>query len=382
MPITTSREHDFDWLSRHQSPTYTCDTCGGQIRVCWGGAYGIDAWILACFNDVAHTGLRRDFRLSPADTPGFNLYDAGRKRRSEMVAKHGDRVQALTKYEGVVTLSRRMAAEILEAIWPEAPAADKVRAALLCATQQLNPLMKHVFLICFNKGTDREKWEIVIGIKAKRLMASRRGPFAYIDNTPRVMTEEEQIRTFGAVEPQNLCTITKLRNPQTGAESVGYGKWPRKKKEWDEGQRKYVEVDNIPYGAEKGNDMFNMSSIHGESQGIDRLFPGEMPTEIMVMDEAMAEIASREGINENVIEGESRVVPGIEGPKEPEEITFGRQQIAEFAGKLKAKGWDNKKVWDVIWKQIGDRTVKELDKIPADVVTKVASYLEDLNSMA
>jgi len=315
MPIYTEKQKDYEWLKRHQSPGYVCDTCGGNIRVCWGGAYGIDCYILACFNDVNHTGLRRDFALSPANIPGFNLSDAGKKRRKKLEQKYGSKnIRAVAKYEGVVSLSRSMAGEILEAIWPEAPAAEKARAALLCSTQQLNPLMKHVFLIPFNKDKPNESWATVIGINAKRLMASRRGAFSYIDDTPRIMTEEEQVKRFGSAKKDKLVVIVKLKDPQTGAEAVGYGEWPLKKRAWDNSKKQYVESDNEPYGTDKGNSMFNMATIRGESQALNRLRPGDMPQGIMVMDEAIAEAASKEGIDDaNVIEGEARVLDETTG---------------------------------------------------------------------
>lgn len=310
MPIYTEQEMDYEWLKKHQSPEYVCDTCGGDIRLCWGGAYGINYHILACFKDINHTGLRRDFSLSPADTPGFNLFDAGKKRRKQLERQHGETsIKAIARYEGVISLSRLMASEILEAIWPEAPAAEKARAALLCSTQQLNPLMKHVFLIPFNKDKDNESWATVIGINAKRLMASRRGVFSYVDDTPRVMTEEEQKKRFGSVKTDKTVVIVKLKDPQTGAEAVGYGDWPLKKKAWDNSKKQNVEVNNEPYGIDKGNSMFNMAAIRAESQALNRLRPGDMPQGIMVMDEAIAEAASKEGIaDENIIEGEAREI--------------------------------------------------------------------------
>ena len=196
---------------------------------------------------------------------------------------------------GVVSLTKPQAKEILLAVFPEAPESEITRAMILCANYGLNPLMKHVFLIPFNRkkngvivGTD---WVTVLGIKAKRLLASRRGPYSYIEDTPRVMTDAEQKKTFGQVEPEKLWVITKGKDPTTGAEAVGHGFWPKNKE---------------PYGTDKGNTAFNMAAIRSESQMVDRLRPGEMPEGIDVVPEEMAE---------GVIEGEYKVVNGTTGEK-------------------------------------------------------------------
>jgi len=227
-------------------------------------------------------------------------HEAGIAREYEQPSEailHTRRMQmtqntALEKYHGVTSLTKVMATEILEALWPEAPQSEKARAALLCQTQQLNPLMHHVFIIPFNKGKQNESWATVIGINAKRLMASRKGSFSYIDDTPRVMTEEEQMRVFGKFDTKNLVVLVRLQDPRTGASVPGYGKWPLKKKVWKDG--KAVEADNDPYGTDKGNSMFNMASIRAESQALNRLRPGDMPQDIPVIDEAFAEEAGEE----------------------------------------------------------------------------------------
>lgn len=183
---------------------------------------------------------------------------------------------ALDKYIGVVSLTKPQAKEILQAVYPEAPGDEIARAVLLCASYGLNPLMKHVFLIPFNKGKSNETWATVIGIKAKRLLASRRGNYSYVDNTPRVMTEAEQKGIFGEVYGDKVMVITKVKDPATGAEAPGYGAWPK---------------NTEPYGTEKGNSKFNMAAIRSESQALDRLRPGEMPVGVEVVSEEVAEAA-------------------------------------------------------------------------------------------
>jgi len=304
MPLY-ERHTSYEEMKRLASDGHVCSECGGRLIVAWGG----ENYILRCGNDINHKGTRKDYELPASQDPNMLRYtNAGNKRRKELAKKIGeDRIKALAKYEGVVSLTRSMAEEILESIWPEAPAGEKARAALLCASQQLNPLMKHVYLVPFNKGKENESWATVLGINAKRLMASRRGTFSYVDDTPRIMSEEEQIKRFGKANLDALVVIVKLMDPATGATAPGYGEWPLKKKAWVNG--KQAEKDNEPYGSDKGNNMFNMAAIHAESQALNRLRPGDMPQGIMIMDEAIAESASQEGIDEdNIVEGEGKIV--------------------------------------------------------------------------
>lgn len=263
MPIyedeTTTREQLFEMRRRNR-----CLVCRGALDV----FLDVDKnkGFLACrdWRRSQHEGIERE-----APTPFEQNIPSWRE---EMDREYGKgKADALAKYVGQTSLQRVELQDIIESLWPEAPEVEKTRAILLCATYGLNPLNKHVFLIPFNKGEPDETWATVMGIKAKRLLASRRGPFSYIDNTPRVMTEEEQNKVFGEVLNDRLYVVTKLRDPATGAEAVGYGFWPHNTK---------------PKGENKGNTRFNMAAIRSESQALDRLRPGEMPLGIEAVEEA------------------------------------------------------------------------------------------------
>jgi hypothetical protein len=193
------------------------------------------------------------------------------------------KAQQLAPYRNVTALSRQQATEIVTTIWPDAPHIEVVKAAMVCEQYHLNPLMKHVYLMPFNKkdkqgniiGVD---WSLALGITATRLLATRRGTFSYIDGTPRVMPTDEQIRVFGQDESAaKVWAVVKLRDEKTKAEVVGYGFWPKL-----DAYGKPAKVK----GADKGNTAFNMACIRAERQAIGRLRPGEMPVEVAgVVDE-------------------------------------------------------------------------------------------------
>lgn len=246
--------------------TNVCKECGGKLEA----LYDISKHLpyLQCRVNPHHEGIEREAsRYEKEGLASLNILT----RREIMEKEYGEATtKALSKYIGVVSLTKPQAKEILVAVFPEAPDQEITRAVMLCASYGLNPLMKHVFLIPFNKGKPNESWATVIGIKAKRLLASRRGNYSYVDNTPRIMTEEEQRQVFGETYSDKIMVITKLKDPATGAEAPGYGAWPK---------------DTQPYGTDKGNSKFNMAAIRSESQALDRLRPGEMPVGIEVAPE-------------------------------------------------------------------------------------------------
>jgi len=163
--------------------------------------------------------------------------------------------------------------DLLKLIWPKAPEEERFKAAALCASYRLNPLMKHVFLIPFeDHKTGETSWVTVLGINATRTLARRTKPFGYVDG-PRVMTDDEQKRIFGKVEPDKIWAITVLRD-KDGNEAPGYGCWPRNKR---------------VYGDERGNTAENMAFIRAERNALQKLCPAEMPpAEFEAMEEQFA----------------------------------------------------------------------------------------------
>ena len=258
-----------------------------------------------------HDGIQREAsQLQQQGVAGMNIT----ARRDFMEEKFGkETTTALEKFQGVTSLSKNDAMIILESIWPGAPKEEKMRAALLCVSYHLNPLMKHIYLIPFNKKKDgrviETVWATVMGIGATRLLASRKGTFSYTDDTPRIMTEEEQVKRFGQSYPERLYVIVKVKDPKTGAEVPGYGWWPK---------------SAVAYGEDKGNTQFNMAANRAERQALSRLRPGEMPDDIDIMEDNVAEEASKTGV---VIEGTAREIASEEPATVVEEQTTTEESL-------------------------------------------------------
>lgn len=167
-----------------------------------------------------------------------------------------EKAMVVAKYQGVTSLTQEQATMILKTIWPDAPDAEVVKAALTCQMYGLNPLMRHVYLIPFGN-----QWSRVLGIGATRLIASRRGSYTYLDG-PRLMTEEEQNTIRGEVDRENYWAITVVGDNK-GNRAPGYGSYPRK--------------GGKLQGEQAGNTRQNMAFIRSERAALDRLRPGEMP---------------------------------------------------------------------------------------------------------
>ena len=168
-----------------------------------------------------------------------------------------------------VGITKEYAVYLLKTIWPKAPDADVVKAALICKAYGLDPLLKEVSLIKFGN-----EWVPVLGIKANRKIATNHGArrYSYTDG-PRVMTEQEQVDILGEMEPERIWAITKIRD-QIDNVYPGYGFW--------------LKGDKV-HGDDKGNSARNMAFIRSERNALDRMAPGELP-DIEVADESFVEI--------------------------------------------------------------------------------------------
>jgi hypothetical protein len=333
--------------------TCTCG-CKAPFTLAWGGAYGINDYVLKCTKDITHDTIARPAELGPYDIPGFNLFNL-KGRQKEMEEKLGtEKATKLLKYEAVVSLTKAGAMEVLQTIWPEAPEVEVLKAALICHQYGLNPLMKHLFLIPFKRRQKGmivgEDWVTVLGIKANRLIAHRCDHYSYLDNTPRVMTDDEQKRIFGEVDDKRLWAITKLRDSK-GNEAQGYGSWPK---------------DEEPYGVEKGNTKANMAFIRSERNALDRLFPGEMPQGVEVIDEEYIEgqytMPEPEGGEKQKQEGEPNKKVAHES-REPSAATISPPKTEKAAKtgapptELEAEGFRI----DLIWLKESQKALKWSD---------------------
>lgn len=259
----TTRE-DLDKLRRKN----VCKECGGRLSlfldITEHRAYlACDDWLR-----THHEGIERE--ASRYELEGLAALNIP-TRRKIMEQKYGEaRAKALAKLPTTGALTQTQAMHILKLVYPKAPEDEIIRCALLCRDFGLHPLMKEVYLIPFKDKAGNDTYVTVLGISATRKLVAQRGSYSYLDNTPRIMTEQEQRNIFGEVDANNIRAITKLRTRE-GLEAQGYGSWPKNKD---------------PYGVDKGNSKANMAFIRSERNAFGRIFTDAIPQGVEIIDEA------------------------------------------------------------------------------------------------
>lgn len=344
-----------------------CAECEGGLTVCSGGAFDRaheGSFMLRCSNNWQHNGWMRIYKTSAYDIPGFNLYHFKNKEKELTQTIGPVKAHQLSKYQNTAVLSRDQAEEIVETLWPGAPRIEQAKAILLCTTRQLNPLLKHVFLIPFGEG-EKRTWALVLGIKATRIMARQATPYSYLDSSPRVMTAEEGRKILGdAYDPIHFISfITKLRDMKTGAEASGVGAWPK---------------DKTPYGTDKGNSKENMASIRSERQAMDRLCPGVLPEGVDVIDESAVELPE--------IQGEVKQSETVKTVDDKGEIVEGEaaevhnEPAQEEARTFIDLDWLKESLTTLKWTGVS-QYLKDKYKVTGKTVTELVGKLNEVQSV-
>ena len=257
-----------------------CAECGGSLYV-YLDMKTKQKYIGCSIPD--HKGITRKYQPQRED------YESGVRRLYEMEQEHGAvKTKALGQYVGTSAITKSIATEIVETLWGEAPLIEKTKAILLCQTYQLNPLMKHIHMVGYKRrdrdgkyikgsdGKDVLDWSMMIGIGANRLMAQRKHNYSYLDLTPRQATKEEIDKILGdTADPGSIYGFVHIKDVETGAEAFGL--------------RGIKKNDKIK-GEEKGNTHLNMACVRAERLALDRQYPGEMPQDAEVIDEAYVEV--------------------------------------------------------------------------------------------
>lgn len=262
-----------------------CAACGGWLNTFLDPESG--KAFIACHEWVRseHQGIEREpSRYEMEGLASLNI----ETRREIMEEQHGEeKTKALGRYMGGgIVMTKSVATEIVETLWGEAPAIEKSKCILLCQTYQLNPLMKHIYLIGYKRYKDKKlvvdnrgnpilDWSIQQGISATRLLAQRKHNYSYLDRSPRKAKQEEIDDILGdTADPNCIYGFVWIRDVDTGAEAFGL---------------RGIERDANIKGTEKGNTHLNMACIRAERLALDRQYPGEMPQDIEVVDERYIE---------------------------------------------------------------------------------------------
>ena len=277
------------------SKEHICAECGGALFVEAGSYYGKSEYIIRCHKNKDHTEFGKLYKEPTEEEERINTIRSLTKLGNDI---GHEKTRALENIHKGAVVTEDYARKIADILWKGAPETDKVAAILYCAQYNLDPLNNELNLIPFKNKNGGVDYARVRGIKGDRRIAKNAGDYSYIDDSPRIMTPEEEHRINGEVDPKNIWAICKTKNMITGAISVGYGCWPRN-------------VD--PYGMDKGNTKANMARVRAERQCLDRMCPGKLPpidARTLVMDDDYIPKVNNE--TGEIIDGEAREV---ESPK-------------------------------------------------------------------
>lgn len=362
--------------------THCCAVCGKRLNYYDGQS---DQYKIVCMRDRSHQGFVRI--PEPRDPSYTELYNTGvaipgeirqqieRRARRNMEQQYGtDKAKALEPYRRATSLTEDQAKYILQTIWPKAPLVEVTKAALLCRDFQLNPLMKHVFLIPFKTKAGGVDWVTVLGINATRTLARRVNPYGYADG-PRMMSESEQERIFGKVDKEHVWAITVVEDAR-GLKAPGYGSWPK---------------GTLPYGADKGNTAENMAMIRSERAALQRLCPAEMGegfADFDITDERFISIPNgterRVGLPpepaQAEVEAEAPTATTEEQKQaEKREDAWNRDRIKLSVRNMK---WSAAKISSYLQDRCKDKSIKTVEDIPSDKLHAIATELADWESMS
>ena len=373
-----------------------------KYNVCAECGEWISRWLdderqeyLACqrHNFNAHEGIAKE--ASRYETGGLAELNIATRRKILETQIGEEKTTALARYQGVVSLTKEDAKAIITTIWPEAEKASPAevfKAITICSQYGLNPLMRHLFLVPYwSTRAKRYDYVCVMGITSNRLIASRKHHWSFLDDTPRISTEDEEIKHYRKLNPDKLRAIVKIKDIDTGAEVTAWGEWSLWKFN-KEGKR----VPNEPKGTDKGNSMENMVCIRTERKGLDMLYPADMPpADIPVIDDSYT--STHGGSGENTIDGESFELDDEDifhenGSTEKAEPPESKSEPVEQVGDSKAprdpatikdfgglytaakEDWPAEfKTRQAVWKELGVTSQEAISDMPSECYRRIAA---------
>lgn len=258
-----------------------CAECNADLVLAWGGYFGINDFIIRCVENAEHDGLAKEYTSSMYTDGEKNICEYELRGLTDKMVQEGkidkDTAGKLVPYTKIQVMTEEQARDIVNLLWKNAPEVEKEKAILLCASLNLNPLQKHIYLIPF-----KDNWVTVMSIQASRTLASRKGkyralPLGFNDTlpSPRALTEQEAKQIYGRDwKIDRLYVGIRLQDVKTGAEATAYKFWAPDARTGEQ-----------PYGVDKGNSQFNMASIRAEREALSKLYGDDnIPPEVMMMD--------------------------------------------------------------------------------------------------
>ncbi len=184
------------------------------------------------------------------------------RRTKKMEPKETTALTQVYRQLPAAGFDKAAALDCLALAWPKVPAPIRKQVAMLCVSYRVHPLARMIHVLPFKNKHGGIDHAICFGIDFYRLMAQRDGLIDYHDDSPRMMTEDEQIRYNGVIDKSKWHAICKGCDVKTKAGAHGVGFWP---------------MNTAVYGADKGNSPQNMAKIRAEKNFLRKLRGAEIP---------------------------------------------------------------------------------------------------------
>lgn len=363
--------------------SHRCAVCQSGITLAWGGAFGIDSHILRCSQDVNHEGFEKPYRPRLAEL-GLPWIKASKKEVERMTQEHGGEVGAkLAPYMGSTALTKKQATFLVQTMWSKAPQEMKNQAIALCVMEQLNPLMKHVYILgpFKNKKTGAEDWALHVGRQAVRLMAGRRCDFGYIEE--RALTKQEIIDITGEDTYKEKLWVRVIVRDEKDMRFTGLG---------------FVWRTDDIMGEEKGNSRFNMAAGRAERIALSKCTEGRSRValpDLPVIDESflpdigqVEQAVARELLPVDRDTGEIKDVEAKAVEPETPQVVQAPSYLGGQYGDMIALCWEHGDPWTPdkfqhLCHSMPDKTFCHfrnlLKPIVEDIAMKVGTTVEEIN---
>ncbi len=200
IPESADFTHD-DMKKIVADPRYHCGQCDGTLNIAWGGAHGVEGWVLRCSKNIEHNRLSRR-RVS-------------NKERAQMATLRGEgyMTQAtstdLMKMDETTMIARVGQAKFIK----DLSAPEAKRLALACITYGFDPIMHELTIYEGNP---------FVSVDGRYRKAQETGLFMGVESRPATKEEREQWEV--ASEDKFFRAVVKKMVAGQVCEFVGWGR--------------------------------------------------------------------------------------------------------------------------------------------------------------
>lgn len=254
-------------------PRYHCGQCGGNLNIAWGGAYGVESWVLRCSKDIDHGTIEKGRK--------------SQKERAQMATLRGEGYMDAAKSTDLMAMTETAMVERVgkAKFIKDLSAPEAKRLALACITYGFDPIMHELTIFEGNP---------FVSVDGRYRKAQETGLFMGVESRPAT-TEERKDWEIASEDKFFRAVVKKMVSGQI-CEFVGWGRVTAKE---IEKANQYIPISTNP---------MRMAEKRAEVQALRKAFSIPLPS------------AEYIGAVPGTVEGEYELVPEpkqIEPVEEP-----------------------------------------------------------------